>query len=260
MMNSNTNVLSLEKKTVAMTILNSIQPIKKNTLADEIIQNIQDLIKNEPLKPGDRLPTEIELAEKFRVGRSTIREALRALASLGMIDRTKRGTFISIKITKEEGEDPIILRSRILNDCALTDLLEWRRTMEGEICVLAAQRATDEDIEQLGTALKEMEQAVGDNMLATFIQADATFHLALAEAAHNQVADRMLKLIQEELVEEIEETLSRDPKLLDRALKSHALIYQAIRNEESDKSKQLMMDHLQDVTRVIESVKSMKDK
>lgn len=246
--------LSLEKKTMAMNILNSIQPIKKTTLADEIIQRIQELIKNEPLKPGDRLPTEIELAEKFQVGRSTIREALRALASLGMIDRTKRGTFISHKITHEEGEEFIVFRSRILKDCALTDLLEWRRILEGEICVLAAQRATDEDIEQLRTPLKEMERAAGDNMLATFIQADAAFHLALAEAAHNQVADRMLKLIREELVEEIGETLSRDPKLLERALKSHGLIFQAIMNEEADRSKELMMDHLQDVTRTIKSV------
>lgn len=239
-----------------MNILNSIQPIKKTTLADEIIQSIQDLIRNQPLKPEDRLPTEIELAEKFQVGRSTIREALRALASLGMIDRTKRGTFISRNISKEEGEGPIISPSRILKDCALTDLLEWRRILEGEICVLAAQRSTDEDIAQLGTALKEMERAVNDNMLATFIQADATFHLALAEASHNQVADRLLKLIWQELVEEIEETLSRDSKLLERAMKSHTLIFQAIMNEEAEQSKELMMDHLQDVTRAIKSVKT----
>ena len=238
-----------------MDILNSIQPIKKTTLADEIIQRIQDLIKNEPLKPGDRLPTEIELAEKFQVGRSTIREALRALASLGMIDRTKRGTFISPKIN-QEGEELTGYRSRILQDCALTDLLEWRRIMEGEICVLAAQRSTDEDIEQLNATLQEMKQAVDDNMLANFIQADAAFHLALAEAAHNQVADRMLKLIREELLEEIGETLGRDPDLLERSLKSHSLIFQAIMNEEAELSKNLMIDHLRDVTRVIESFKA----
>jgi GntR family transcriptional regulator, transcriptional repressor for pyruvate dehydrogenase complex len=241
-----------QAKTKVMNILNSIQPIKKSTLADEIIQSIQDLIRNETLKAGDRLPTEIELGEKFRVGRSTIREALRALASLGMIDRSKRGTFISHKITKEEEENSIIFRSRILKDCALTDLLEWRSILEGEICVLAAQRATDEDISQLGAALKEMERAIDNNMVSTFVQADASFHLALAEAAHNQVADRMLKLIREEVVEEIGETLSRDHKLLKRAMKSHSLIFQAIVNEEAEQSKDLMMHHLQDVKRVVE--------
>ncbi len=245
----------LEKESKALNILNSIQPIKKTTLTDEIIQSIQDLIKNETLKAGDRLPTEIELGEKFGVGRSTIREALRALASLGMIDRTKRGTFISHKITKEEEENAIIFRSLILKDCALTDLLEWRSILEGEICVLAAQRATDEDIDQLGAALKEMERAARNHMVSTFIQADASFHLALAEAAHNQVADRILKLIREELVEEIGETLSRDHNLLKRAMKSHSLIFQAIVNEDAEQSKDLMMQHLQDVTRVIERAK-----
>ena len=132
-----------------MTILDSIQPLKRSNLSDEIIQRIQDLIKNESLKPGDRLPTEFELAEKFGVGRSTVREALRALAALGMIDRSKRGTIISEGAVKEEGQDSTILRSRILKDCEMTDLLECHRILEGEICSLAIKRATDEDIEQI---------------------------------------------------------------------------------------------------------------
>ena len=236
-----------------MTILDSIQPLKRSNLSDEIIQRIQDLIRNESLKPGDRLPTEIELAEKFGVGRSTVREAVRALAALGMIDRSKRGTFISDGKPGGGGEDPILLRTRILKDCELTDLLEWRRILEGEICSLAAQRATDEDIEQIRSALEEMERAARENTVTNFILADASFHLVIAEAAHNQVADRMLKLIRQELVEEIGETLNRDPMLLGRSLKSHRLIFEAIRNEEAVQAKSLITEHLKDVSRTVES-------
>ncbi len=236
-----------------MTVLDSIHPIKRSTLPDEIILRIQDLIKSVSLKPGDRLPTEIELAEKFGVGRSTIREALRALAALGMIDRSKRGTFVSDGRLRGGGEDPILLRTRILKDCELTDLLEWRLILEGEICSLAAKRATDEDIEQIRSALEEMERAARENEVTNFIQADASFHLAIAEAAHNQVADRMLKLIRQELVEEIGETLSRDPKLFGRSLKSHRLIFEAVRNEEAVQAKSLITKHLKDVSRTVES-------
>jgi len=235
-----------------MGILDSIQPIKQSSLSDEVIQRIQDFIKNGSLKPGDRLPTEIELAEKFGVGRSTVREALRALAALGMIDRSKRGTFVSDGKPRGGSEDTTLLWTRILKDCELTDLLEWRRILEGEICSLAAKRATDEDIEQIRSALKEMQRAARENELTNFIQADASFHLAIAEAAHNQVADRMLKLIRQELVEEIGETLNRDPKLFGRSLKSHRLIFEAIRNEEAVQAKSLITEHLKDVSRTVE--------
>ena len=231
-------------------VWSSIRPLRRGSLSDEIIQKIQELIAKESLRAGNRLPTEIDLAERFGVGRSTVREALRALNALGMIERSKRGTFVSAA-GETGGQDRSFLRSRILKDCRLADLLEWRRLLEGAICALAARRATDEDVQQIGSALEGMEKAARENDLDAFVEADAAFHVAVAEAAHNQVTDRMLRLVRNEMVEEIGEALSRDAGLIRRALESHRLIFRAIKNENPNRARALITAHLEEVTRAI---------
>jgi GntR family transcriptional repressor for pyruvate dehydrogenase complex len=195
------------------------------------------------------MPSEHELALKFGVGRSTIREVLRVLDALGIIERTKKGSFIS-------GKPPMVKQfraySNLLKDCKILDLLEFRSLLEGEISSLAASRATEEDLERIKAALDHMESAVRENANEKYSEADAAYHLAVAEATNNQVTERILGFIQTEVKEEIAEAITKCPDLIGRGLVKHKDIYYAIRDEDAKRAKAVMLEHINDIMKSIQ--------
>jgi len=227
----------------------TIKQLKRKTLHEEVMENILGLIEDESLEKGEQMPSEHELAHRFGVGRSTIREVLRVLDALGIIERTKKGSFIS--------EKPPMMKqfraySNLLKDCKILDLLEFRSMLEGEVSSLAANRATEEDLKRIKTALDDMESSVHENANEKYIEADAAYHLAVAEATSNQVTERILGFIQTEVKEEIAEAILKCPDLIGRGLEKHKEIYDAIRDEDAKKAKVVMLEHINDIIQSIQ--------
>jgi len=157
-----------------------------------ILDEITRLITEGILKPGDRLPSESELAERFGVGRSSLREAMRALQLLGIIEVIQgKGTFLRQTYVLPLASD----WTRISRMGLISQVMEARQIIEVAIAQLAAERATEEDIAAMRAAIRRAEQAHGDPMISG--EASVEFHLALAEATHNEVLALMYKTVRE---------------------------------------------------------------
>ena len=166
-----------------------ITPIR---LYESVIEQIMGLIKNNRLKPGDKLPPERELAERLSISRGSLREAFRVLESRGII-KSKPGGGRYIREIRKNGHnntENIILS---LEKSSILELLEAREIFEAKIVKLAAQRATAEDIELIEQALNKMNE---EKKLKYHkkTESDTEFHLAIAGASHNFVFVNIIKL------------------------------------------------------------------
>jgi GntR family transcriptional regulator, transcriptional repressor for pyruvate dehydrogenase complex len=161
-------------------------------LAKQISEKIRDAILDGRLAVDARLPTEEELAARFSVSRPTIREALKRLAAQNLI-RSRRGptggTFVT-RPTREEARVSVATAAALLvsmGEFQLDDIIEGRSVFETAACRLAAQRRTDQDLEDLKAAVAQMREA--DLADVEFCAADVRFHRHLVTAAHNPALD-----------------------------------------------------------------------
>jgi DNA-binding FadR family transcriptional regulator len=153
--------------------------IKRSGLADQVIERIRGLVADGTYRVGDRLPSEGELGALFGVGRSTVREAVRVLASRGLVDvRHGEGTFVASYTLRESFEER-------LGRAALHDIYEVRLFLELALSELATQRRDARDIAAMRACLKKRAQAIRAGDVARYAEADFAFHLAVAKAAKN---------------------------------------------------------------------------
>ena len=195
-------------------------------------RKVKSMIIQEGMKPGDRLPTEKELAALFNVSRSTLREAMKFLrAENVVVIRQGSGTFVSA----ETGiaEDPLGLHFTD-QTYILQALFETRMLIEPQIAGLAVQRATQKDIRNLERLVAEMDQFQANSAAAA--EMDVQFHTAVAECTHNDVLARVVPIINESIRRGHVET-SEDPESFKRAKRSHTGICQAIAEGDYAKAK-----------------------
>lgn len=211
-------------------------PIKKVTVVDEVANQVKQMIINGHLKPGNRLPSEHELAEMFSVGRTSIREALKALDALGLLERTQQGTFV-----KESMDFPLreFYLKLIVHKHTIDQLYEARMLLEGMIAQLAAERATEEDI---GCMQKCLDEMYTDD-LEQYIRADIGFHVAIAEAANNYVIFAIYQIIWD-LLADSQNEIVRLKDLIQQSREQHKIILAAIKKHDSFESRRLMDEHL----------------
>jgi GntR family transcriptional repressor for pyruvate dehydrogenase complex len=216
------------------------RPIPKQpSIPEVVLEEIYRLIAAGELRVGDRLPSEVELAERFGVGRSSIREAMRALHLLGVIEVIQgKGTFV-----RQPGILPLVIDwSRIAQMGIITEVMEARRFVEVLLTQLAAERATDEDIEALREALERCRASVTN--LESDIQAGVNFHLAVADAAHNQVLALMYRTIYDLYLETARRTRVT-PEAAQSRVQDHERIFQAIVDRDPHAAAQAIREHLE---------------
>ena len=160
------------------------QPVRQPRLADAITERLEALILEGSLTPGQRLPPERELAERFGVSRPSLREAIQKLAARGLlVSRQGGGTYITESLNTGYS-DPLLDMLTRHGEFHL-DLLEFRDAMEGLSAYYAALRSTPADKDTLIKRFEELETSfLGENPRDE-AKADAAFHLAIAESAHN---------------------------------------------------------------------------
>ena len=215
-------------------------PIKSTRIYEEIVRQVKQLIAEGRLKTGDRLPPERELAEKFVVSRTSVREALRALESLGLIEiRAGEGTFVR-QVSVDALVGPLALMMTSQRE-AIGELFEARRVLEPAIAALAASRATPDEVQDMERILEAQAREVAAGR--TGLAEDAAFHTAIGAAAHNRAITRIVHAIMDLLTQSREESLNT-PGRPTRSHQDHRRILQAIAKRNPSAARQAMADHL----------------
>lgn len=209
-----------------------------SSLSKQTQENIINLIKLQSLQPGDKLPTEYELADSLNVGRSTIREAVKALASRNiLIIKQGSGTFISSEMGITD--DPLGL-SLINNDTSLAlDMINFRIIFEPETALLAAINATNQDVQRIEQTCYLVEDLIHSGK--EYSKQDADFHEAIALASGNKIITRITKVIHLSVQKNIFVT---EDSLVEDTLIYHRQITNAIKNNDPTGAKCGMIMHL----------------
>ncbi|HET6353288.1 FadR/GntR family transcriptional regulator [Streptomyces sp.] len=159
---------------------------RRSALSDQVIAELRNQITSGEWPVGSRIPTEPELVEQLGVARNTVREAVRALAHNGLLDiRQGSGTYV-VATSELAG-----VMHRRFADADPRHIAELRSTLESSAARLAAQRRTAKDLKQLDTLLVRREEAWASGDAERFVAADATFHLAVVAASHNEVLSEL---------------------------------------------------------------------
>ena len=225
----------------AQAFIEHFRGIELKKPADMIIQQIRELISSGVLNPGDRLPAERALVERFGVGRGHIREAIRRLEFYGILKtRPQSGTVVAnLGVKALEG-----LISNILNieKGDFESLMETRGLLEVQAARLAAIRASDPQIEELGRAHDEFRKQVGTKDPG--LEEDLMFHLKIAECSKNSLLRSLLGLITPDVI-----TFSRSLNTCRDgrfrvALNEHEAIVRAIQNRDPDRAGEAMAKHM----------------
>lgn len=220
------------------------KPIKPRRITEEIIQQIKDLIAQGILKPGERLPPEREMAQKLRVSRPTLREALHALEQLGLVESVQGdGTYVR-DVGEQALKDPLCFLIRESNH-RIVELAEFRTATETWAAGIAAERIQARDVNLLQEILQEMEDGLRKGR--PIHDLDAEFHLTIARATHNSiyfhVANTIFYLFAEvtRLSHEQIFTTKEDQEGL---LEEHKRIFHALKMGDARSARRLMHQHL----------------
>ncbi len=219
-----------------------LKKVSKNTVAAQVIEQISALIRSGSIKPGDKLPSEREMAEQLGVSRPPLREAIRVLEYAGIVE-TRYGDGIYVKNAEMPLESNPVF-SRLLHQYSLKEMIEMRKVVELAAVRFAAERATDEDIETLRGIQRRTEDAVGD--MEAFVECDFLFHSSIAEATGNSMLFRTVQTMRKMMGQFNRELLSSEDYRLG-VCRQHAAILACIARRESAKAAAALEKHLDNV-------------
>jgi DNA-binding FadR family transcriptional regulator len=205
---------------------------KRLSATDVVLDTIKNLLVKKKLKPGDKLPSETEMADSLNVSRGSVREAMKILSAYGIVSvRRGDGTYINDS-TEGSRFDPLLFKL-IINQDSFNELRELREMLEVGIVRLAVQNATEEDLELIENAFKYTKRMVEENRYENEIIAEAEheFHTSLGNATHNKLIITIYNYIMDLYIPQIYKKKG-DERFGHEALMSHRPIIDAIRNRD----------------------------
>lgn len=173
-----------------------LKSLKKESVVQSVINCLTDAMRNKELQPGQRIPPEPELAASLGVARSSVREAIKILTYLGVLEsKRSEGTFVCSGF-KESMIDPMIY-GIILNQDSFEDLMDLRQMIEVGSMRLAILKHTDEELEDLSDILEQMHGILvyGNNKVDDFFRIDNDFHDKVTEMSHNPLVDKINRVV-----------------------------------------------------------------
>jgi GntR family transcriptional regulator, transcriptional repressor for pyruvate dehydrogenase complex len=217
------------------------EPVQTATTFEETVDRLGTAIRLGILAPGSRLPSERELAEQLGVSRSTVREAVQFLGALGLVEiRHGSGTFV-----RSDGDLPSEwLQWTRRHQVEVHELLEVRRGLEAVAAELAAERS--HDLEAMEAALADMEAAIHGPDVPGLVEADLSFHTALAAASGNTALRHLTESLGRELLRE-RGAIWNEPGRPDRSLREHRRIFESVRAGDALGARTALVDHLHSV-------------
>ncbi|MFS0722823.1 FadR/GntR family transcriptional regulator [Paenibacillus sp. 1P07SE] len=228
------------------------RPLKNS---EWVMQDLLRQLNERELAPGDRLPSVVDLAARYGVGRSTIREALSAIKAMGRLDiRQGGGTFVIESPTPPPHPAQLQPEAWLDRSRSLRHILEVRQVLETGAALLAASHRTEADLEQLRQTLAEMEAELDDERAGE--QADIRFHLQIAAATCNPVIADLMASLSGRLHESMKDTRAlwfySERSSSERLLREHRAIYEAIAAGDGPEAARLMGQHIAKVEQVLD--------
>ena len=224
-----------------------LQPIKSTKIYLNIVEQIKKMIVDGKLKAGDRLPSERELADSLTVSRTSVREALRILESMGLVEcRSGDGNFVR-EITLDSLTKSIAWKIPLIKGAVL-ELYEARKIIEPGIVRLAAERATEEDILSMESIIEKQKSLVEEG--ESICNVDDEFHRSIAEASGNKMIVKIINILID-LESETNESNMKIKERPRRSLKSHANIVKYLKAGEKEKARKAMLTHLTTVEKLV---------
>lgn len=217
----------------------ALHPVSRVKLSTQIENQLKDQILAGKWKPGERLPSENELAEIFQVSRVSIRQALQALSAQGLIEtRIGDGSFISQPSIGTFMQD--VIPDVYLADDSLRAVLEFRRVFEGPVAELAATRATDEQISQLAVLYHQMWEHADDADKNSYY--DLSFHMLIGEMTGNPMITGVYRILNNVLRSSWHRvTASKGPKM---GFYYHERLLNAFRQKNPKLCREVMEEHV----------------
>jgi GntR family transcriptional regulator, transcriptional repressor for pyruvate dehydrogenase complex len=218
--------------------------LEAQPLHQGVVSQITRQIVSGQLGPGSLLPVEPELAERFGVSRTVIREAVRVLVSRGLV-AVRHGSGMRVRPQSDwDNLDPSILFEQVRSggrDQVLSEIVEVRRILEVAVAALAAERRSDEDLERMRSALRGMQETVRDPNAYT--QLDIEFHERILAAARNRLLREALRPVNEVLAAGRYISV-RVPGAAEKSLRGHEEIYAAIERGDAEAARDAMRSHV----------------
>jgi len=230
---------------------NTLKKVRRESVGDQVFGQLKDQILRRAWPPGSRMPSENELGRTLGVSRISVREAIRMLASLGLVEaRQGGGTFVK-EYSGEVLLSPL-LPMLVLGRTDLMHVMEYRRIVERGTAELAAERAGEPELAALREAYRAMKASGAD--LKAFAEADLAFHIALARSTRNPILVKINSVVRDALSRSMERIVGALGT--DDGLSYHGRILKALESHDSRLAGSLMEEH---VARTIERLKEASD-
>ncbi len=224
-----------------------LKAVEKKKAYEDVVKQIRTLIESGRLKREDQLPTERELSETFKVSRATVREAIRTLEQMKLV-QSRQGNGTYVLASSEEALVQPLAAALFHEKDDILDIFYIRKSIEPYVAQLAAQNATMQDIKEMEKIMREQAAYIkeGENI----VESDTSFHGLLAKAAKNRVMERLL-LALVDLLGETREKYLQDDLRAKKSLEGHQRVLSAIKNGDCAAARKSMLRHLEDVEGIL---------
>jgi GntR family transcriptional repressor for pyruvate dehydrogenase complex len=233
----------------------SFKPIRTKRLYQEIVEQIRELMTGGQLKPGDRLLSERDLAERLQVSRPSVREAIRSLELMGFVEsRRGGGTFVR-DVNADEIIRPLAMFLAVERS-SLLEMFEIRRVFETAAARMAAERASPEEVRRMADALETMRERLNARDSEKGEEADVEFHYAIAEATHNALLVRLFRTLWAEFSRAVavaRRELYEHEQNPAKLVAQHRRIFRAIKEQDAEGAARAMREHLNFAERELRS-------
>jgi len=231
---------------LSITLKSDFETVRRDKVYEGVAKQIERVILKK-LRPGDKLPSERELAEVLGVSRSSIRDAIRSLELMGMVEPRQGAGTIVREISSDSLVNPLA-NARKRKKELIGELLDFRKMLEPPLAARAATRVSGDEISEMEEILERQEEKLrgGDNTIAE----DSEFHYAIALASGNSVVLKVLDTLMDLLRDSRERSLQVEGRP-QKSLAGHRRILAAIKHHDAEAAKVAMRRHIEDVEEIV---------
>ena len=220
--------------------MSGVKPVKRVSVGEQVFTQLKELLVQGEWKPGEKLPSENELAAQFGVSRITVRQALQKLGALGLVEtRLGEGSFVK-QLEAADAVTPLI-PAIVLSRDTLPQVMEFREMLEIQSAALAARRGTPQQLERLESILEAMQRCIGDPQ--RFGMLDVEFHLQIGRMTCNDLVIRTQSILRETLQQAMNDVVQLTG--YQPGLYYHGKLIEAFRSRDEAMAMQWMREHLE---------------
>lgn len=220
----------------------------KKTLPELAVEQIIGYINENGLQPGDQLPNEVDLMNKLKVGRGTIREAIKSLNSKGVVI-IKRGIGTFVADQPGISDDPLGFTFETDKTKVLMDALEVRLLIEPQMIIKTIDNISAKQLKELSDLADEIESLINKNK--DYTVQDIEFHTLLARVSGNRVIGKLIPIIAGAIEQAIDVT---DKSLVQETIITHRLIVETVANKDKEGASKAMARHIQDNIDILKTI------